>query len=236
MFLLFCKEKRLFGPPAGALCLDYFSLKSLLRRHWVISNLYPTPYPIFNPRTSRIPPQSSTLTLATDDGGWWCLVPFSQLERENNYMISVMQSAVLDFAVVTPFCTCFSSEISWGTVALFTSCSTPLVLPRLGLLSGRKSTAKIAHAMRDAREGHSVTYLQLKEVPAGIHVRRQGARRGATGTGKSLSLRCELTTCRRCSELSSPRSVRISTGEGDSDTLSRPKRLCARQKGLLTPG
>ena len=61
--------KRFFGPPAGALCLDYFSLKSLLRRHWVISNLYPTPYPIFNPRTSRIPPQSSTLALATDDGG-----------------------------------------------------------------------------------------------------------------------------------------------------------------------
>ena len=28
------------------------------------------------------------------------------------------------------------------------------------------------HAMRDAREGHSVTYLQSKEVPAGIHVRR----------------------------------------------------------------
>ena len=75
------------------------------------------------------------------------LVPFSQLERENNYMISVMQSTMLDFAVVTPFCTCFSSEISWGTVALFTSCSMPLVLPRLGLLSGRKSTAKIAHAM-----------------------------------------------------------------------------------------
>ena len=88
----------------------------------------------------------------------------------------------------------------------------------------------MAHAMRNAREGHSVTYLQSKEVPAGIRVRRQGARLGATGTGKSLSLRCELTTCRRCSELSSPRSVRISTGEGDSDTLSRPKRLCARAK------
>ena len=163
-------------------------------------------------------------------------MPFPQLERERNYMISIRRSATLDFAVVTPFCTCFSSDISWGTVALFTSCLTALVLPRLGLLSGLKSTAKIAHAMRDAREGHSVTYLQLKEVPAGIHVRRQGARRGATGTGKSLSLRCELTTCRRCSELSSPRSVRISTGEGDSDTLSRPKRLCAGQKGLLTPG
>ena len=86
-------------------------------------------------------------------------------------MISVMQSTMLDFAVVTPFCTSFSSEISWGTVALFTSCLTALVLPRLGLLSGLKSTAKIAHAMRDAREGHSVTYLQSKEVPAGIHVR-----------------------------------------------------------------
>ena len=61
--------KRFLGPPAGALCLDYFSLKSLLRRHWVISNLYPTPNPILNPRTSRIPPQSSTLALATDDGG-----------------------------------------------------------------------------------------------------------------------------------------------------------------------
>ena len=69
--------KRFFGPPAGALCLDYFSFKSLLRRHWVISNLYPTPYPILDPRTSRIPPQSSTLVLATDDGGQWCLVPFS---------------------------------------------------------------------------------------------------------------------------------------------------------------
>ena len=31
---------------------------------------------------------------------------------------------------------------------------------------------KIAHAMRNAREGHSVTYLQSKEVLAGIHVRR----------------------------------------------------------------
>ena len=90
------------------------------------------------------------------------------------------------------FCTCFSSDISWGTVALFTSCLTALVLPRLSLLSGLKSTAEIAHAMRDAREGHSVTYLQLKEVPAGIHVRRQGARLGATGTGKSLSPGCEL--------------------------------------------
>ena len=105
--------------------------------------------------------------------GWWCrLVPFSQLERENNYMLSIMRSTTLDFAVVTPFCACFSSESSWGTVALFTSCSTPLVLPRLGLQSGRKSAAKIAHAMRNAREGHLVTYLQSKEVPAGIHVRR----------------------------------------------------------------
>ena len=60
------QEKRFFGPPAGALCLDYFSFKSLLRRHWVTSNLYPTPYPILDPRTSRIPPQSSTLTLATE--------------------------------------------------------------------------------------------------------------------------------------------------------------------------
>ena len=214
--------------------MDYFSLKSLLRRHWVISNLYPTPYPILDPRTSRIPPQSSMLTLATDDGGWWCLVPFSQLERENNYMISVMQSTMLDFAVVTPFCTSFSSEISWGTVALFTSCSTPLVLPRLGLLSGRKSTAKIAHAMRDAREGHSVTYLQSKEVPAGIHVRRQGARLGATGTSKSLSLRCELRSCRRCSEIDSPRSPRISTGEGDLDTARPCIRLCAVGKMLFS--
>ena len=163
-------------------------------------------------------------------------MPFSQLERENNYMISVMQSTMLDFAVVTPFCTSFSSEISWGTVALFTSCSTPLVLPRLGLLSGRKSTAKIAHAMRDAREGHSVTYLQSKEVPAGIHVRRQGARLGATGTSKSLSLRCELRSCRRCSELSSPRSVQISTGHGDCDTLSCSKRLSARAKRLTNSG
>ena len=104
--------------------------------------------------------------------GWWCLVPFSQLERENNYMLSIMRSTTLDFGVVTPFCACFSSESSWGTVALFTSCSTPLVLPRLGLQSGRKSAAKIAHAMRNAREGHLVTYLQSKEVPAGIHVRR----------------------------------------------------------------
>ena len=96
--------------------------------------------------------------------------------------------------------------------------------------------SKKVHAMRDAREGHSVTYLQSEEVPAGIHVRRQGARVGATGTGKSLSLRCELTTCRRCSELSSPRSVRISTGEGDSDTLSRPKRLCARAKRPTNSG
>ena len=98
-------------------------------------------------------------------------MPFSQLERENNYMLSIMRSTTLDFGVVTPFCACFSSESSWGTVALFTSCLTALVLPRLGLLSGPKSTAKIAHAMRDAREGHSVTYLQSKEVPAGIHVR-----------------------------------------------------------------
>ena len=52
--------------------------------------------------------------------------------------------------------------------------------------------SKKVHAMRDAREGHSVTYLQSEETPAGIHVRRQGARVGATGTGKSLSLRCEL--------------------------------------------
>ena len=29
----------------------------------------------------------------------------------------------------------------------------------------------MAHAMRNAREGHSVTYLQSKEVPDGIHVR-----------------------------------------------------------------
>ena len=152
-------------------------------------------------------------------------------------MLSIMRFTTLDFAVVTPFCTCFSSDISWGTVALFTSCLTALVLPRLGLLSGRKSTAKIAHAMRDAREGHSVTYLQLKEVPAGIHVRRQGARLGATGTGKSLSLRCELTTCcRRCSELSSPRSVQISTGQGDCDTLSCSKRLSARAKRPTNSG
>ena len=87
-------------------------------------------------------------------------------------MLSTMRFATLDFAVVTPFCACFSSESSWGTVALFISCSTPLVLPRLGLLSGRKSAAKIAHAMRNAREGHPVTYLQSKEVLAGIHVRR----------------------------------------------------------------
>ena len=86
-------------------------------------------------------------------------------------------------AVVTPFCTSFSSEISWGTVALFTSCSTPLVLPRLGLLSGRKSTAKIAHAMRDAREGHSVTYLQSEEVPAGIHEHRAEDRPRRTRDG-----------------------------------------------------
>ena len=104
--------KRFFGPPAGALCLDYFSLKSLLRRHWVISNLYPTPYPILNPRTSRIPPQSSTLALATDDGGQWCLVPFSLLQRQDNYMLSIMRFATLDLAVVTPFCACFSSESS----------------------------------------------------------------------------------------------------------------------------
>ena len=91
-------------------------------------------------------------------------------------MLSIMRCTTLDFAVVTPFCTCFSSDISWGTVALFTSCLTALVLPRLGLLSGLKSTAKIAHAMRDAREGHSVTYLQLKEVPAGIHVRHAEGR------------------------------------------------------------
>ena len=104
--------KRFFGPPAGALCLDYFSLKSLLRRHWVISNLYPTPYPILNPRTSRIPPQSSTLALATDDGGQWCLVPFSIMQRQDNYMLSIMRFAALDFAVVTPFCACFSSESS----------------------------------------------------------------------------------------------------------------------------
>ena len=92
--------------------MDYFSLKSLLRRHWVISNLYPTPYPIFNPITSRIPPQSSTLALATDDGGQWCLVPFSQLQRQDNYMLSIMRFATLDLAVVTPFCACFSSESS----------------------------------------------------------------------------------------------------------------------------
>ena len=104
--------KRFFGPPAGALCLDYVSLKSLLRRHWAISNLYPTPYPILNPRTSRIPPQSSTLALATDDGGQWCLVPFSQLQRQDNYMLSIMRFATLDLAVVTPFCACFSSESS----------------------------------------------------------------------------------------------------------------------------
>ena len=104
--------KRFFGPPAGALCLDYFSLKSLLRRHWVISNLYPTPNPILNPRTSRIPPQSSTLALATDDGGQWCLVPFSLLQRQDNYMLSIMRFATLDLAVVTPFCACFSSESS----------------------------------------------------------------------------------------------------------------------------
>ena len=172
--------------------MDYFSFKSLLRRHWVISNLYPTPYPILDPRTSRIPPQSSTLTLATDDGGWWCLVPFSQLERENNYMLSIMRSTTLDLAVVTPFCACFSSESSWGTVALFTSCSTPLVLPRLGLQSGRKSAAKIAHAMRNAREGHSVTYLQSKEAPAGIHVRRGSRLRGPRRRVLSLSRESEL--------------------------------------------
>ena len=40
--------KRFFGPPAGALCLDYFSFKSLLRRHWIISNLYP--YSLRHPR------------------------------------------------------------------------------------------------------------------------------------------------------------------------------------------
>ena len=34
----------------------------------------------------------------------------------------------------------------------------------------------MAHAMRDAREGHSVTYLQSKEVPAGIHVRHAEGR------------------------------------------------------------
>ena len=34
----------------------------------------------------------------------------------------------------------------------------------------------MAHAMRNAREGHSVTYLQSKEVPAGIHVRRAEGR------------------------------------------------------------
>ena len=32
--------------------------------------------------------------------------------------------------------------------------------------------SKKVHAMRDAREGHSVTYLQSEQVPAGIHVRR----------------------------------------------------------------
>ena len=110
---------------------------------------------------------------------------------------------------------------------MFTSYSTPLVLPRIGLLGGRKSTVKMAHAMRNAREGHSVTYLQSKEVPAGIHVRRQGARLGATGTSKSLSLRCEVRSCRRCSEVDSPRSPRISTGEGDLDTARPCIRLCA---------
>ena len=55
---------------------------------------------------------------------------------------------------------------------MFTSCTTPRITRRLEPLDGRKSTAKIAHAMRDAREGHSVTYLQSEEVLAGIHVRR----------------------------------------------------------------
>ena len=141
--------------------MDYLSLKSLLRRHWVISNLYPTPYPIFNPRTSRIPPQSSTLALATDDGGQWCLVPFSQLERENNYMISIMQSTMLDFAVVTPFCTCFSSEISWGTVALFTH-----LLLDAARITASRSTKRTEIDSKDSARNARRKGRALGHVPA----------------------------------------------------------------------
>ena len=41
----------------------------------------------------------------------------------------------------------------------------------------------MAHAMRNAREGHSVTYLQSKEVPAGIHVRHAVVGYGAETAG-----------------------------------------------------
>ena len=41
----------------------------------------------------------------------------------------------------------------------------------------------MTHAMRNAREGHSVTYLQSKEVPAGIHVRHAVVGYGAETAG-----------------------------------------------------
>ena len=66
---------------------------------------------------------------------------------------------------------------------MFISCTTPRITRRLEPLGGRKSTEKKVHAMRDAREGHSVTYLQSEEVPAGIHEHRAEDRPRRTRDG-----------------------------------------------------
>ena len=66
---------------------------------------------------------------------------------------------------------------------MFTSCTKPRILRCLEPLGGRKSTEKLAHAMREAREGHSVTYLQSEEVPAGIHEHRAEDRPRRTRDG-----------------------------------------------------
>ena len=94
----------------------------------------------------------------------------------------------------------------------------------------------MAHAMRNAREGHSVTYLQSKEVPAGIHVRHAVVGYGAETAGAVAKpgQRTESTSDRpsnRLGELS-----RLATGPKLRSTSKCAKWLFCEPKTAFYPG